>query len=271
MGNENLLYHYSSFETAAAYILPSGKLQLSPLGGSRDAIESINYFAAISHMPEGTTEDISEEINNEIRENVKIVCFSKDDKIAPEEKPGMMLARMWSQYGENHKGVCLVFSRSKLEESFIETYVNENSRIIGDMQYDQKPFMMPQGHNNSSITIQSHESTGMPSVIQNKFPDLMASSVMKDILFSKVSDFSDENEYRFSYYDNSEKFIYFPFGSALKAIILGFKTTKNQEEIIKICVRNLGMKVGSNSLKRLLKAKGTYQKKIFIMGVLLHI
>lgn len=240
MGGESLLYHYTSFETVAAYILPSLELQLSPLNRSKDAIESINYFYPLQDVGSEGLEDISEQVNSEIGNNIKIVCFSKDRLDDGEKRPGMMLARMWSQYGENHKGVCLVFSKDKLQHSFEQRFQDECCRIIQDVCYDQIPFTPDNPRLSGSISLE--KINGVPTPIQNKFPDLLHDPTIKSIIFSKMSDFRDENEYRFACYDNSRNSrIFFPFHSALKAIILGAKISSVQEEImIKIC-KNLNL------------------------------
>lgn len=236
MGSDTLLYHYTSFETLAAYIMPSRNLQLSPLGKSRDAIESMNFFCSNA---EWGAEDISERINEEIRNHIKIICFSQDSRRdSKKEKPGMMLARMWSQYGENHRGVCLVFAKDALLQSFEQRFPDKRSRLVQDVRYNQIPFASASLVRSASITLEN--SNGQLKTMMNEFPDLLQAQVIKDIIFSKMSDFRDENEYRFAYYDNAgDSPQYFPFHSALKAIILGAKISTVQEDIIKEICKSL--------------------------------
>jgi len=236
LDNEQLLYHYTSFETAGAYILPSGSLQLSPLGKSKDAIESINYFDSLPKSL-GNVEDISEQINYEISNYIKILCFSKDSNIEKHNKPGMMLARMWSQYGENHRGLCLVFSKEKLKKCFEKKFKDKQGKLVEDVIYNMIPFDMSRNELGASISISNQED--QLHIVANKFPELLNNFTIKKILLSKMSDFKDENEYRFICYDNSENpYIYFPFEDALKAIVLGFNTSIEQEEIIKKISKN---------------------------------
>jgi hypothetical protein len=199
IGSKDLLCHYTSFETAA-YILQSNRLKLGPLGKSKDAIESINLFSELGGLP-NNVEDCSKSINEEINNNIKIVCFSKDDK---EDRPGMMLARMWSQYGDNHKGVCLIFERDKIENQFKKLF--DDRAIVDDVKYDQVPFFID---TTLSASISISNANGVLKVEENKFPKLLQNLIMQKILFSKMSDFRDENERRFLCYNNEKNLIYF--------------------------------------------------------------
>ena len=229
IGPKDLLCHYTSFETAS-YILQSNRLKLGPLGKSKDAIESINLFSELGGLP-NNVEDCSKSINEEIKNDIKIVCFSKDDK---EDWPGMMLARMWSQYGDNHKGVCLIFERDKIEKQFKKLF--DDRAIVDDVKYDQVPFFID---TTLSASISISNDNGVLKVEENKFPKLLQNLIMQKILFSKMSDFRDENERRFLCYNNEKKSdLFFSFEDSLKAVILGFNSTFEQEKILKIICNN---------------------------------
>ena len=231
MNDETLLYHYTSFETAAAYILPGKTLQLSPLAQSKDVMESINWFSPFKYAF-GDVKDVSETVNNKIQKQVKILCFSKDSEIEGEPLPGMMLARMWSQYGNNHKGVCLVFSKELLLESFTHHFSDESCRKFKDISYNNYLFKKKTPLASGTITIINKNNKLSP--VPNTFPELFDNPAIETKLFSKMIDFRDEQEFRLCCFDPSDsEGTYFPYHNALKAIILGYNTTKNQQEILK--------------------------------------
>ena len=203
------------------------------MGKSKDAIESINLFSELGGLP-NKVEDCSKSINEEIKNNIKIVCFSKDDK---EDRPGMMLARMWSQYGDNHKGVCLIFERDKIENQFKKLF--DDMAIVDDVKYDQVPFFID---TTLSASISISNDNGVLNVEENKFPRLLQNLIIQKILFSKMFDFRDENERRFLCYNNEKKSdLFFSFEDSLKAVILGFNSTFEQEKILKIICNNIDL------------------------------
>ncbi len=255
IGPKDLLCHYTSFETAS-YILQSNRLKLGSLGKSKDAIESINLFSELGGLP-NNCKDISKSINEEIKNNIKIVCFSKDDK---EDKPGMMLARMWSQYGDNHKGVCLILEKDKIENQFKKLFDNEKNRaIVDDVKYDQFPFFIDTTLC-ASITITNDN--GELKVEENKFPGLLQNLIMQKILFSKMSDFIDENERRFLCYNNQKKSdLFFSFEDSLKAVIFGFNSTLEQEKILKVICTNNKMLGSVKFFKEEIKCRRQISKK----------
>lgn len=252
IGSKDLLCHYTSFKTASC-ILQRNELKLGSLGKSKDAIESINLFSELGGLP-NNVEDCSKSINEEIKNNIKIVCFSKDDK---ECKPGMMLARMWSQYGDNHKGVCLIFERDKIENQFKKLF--DDMAIVDDVKYDQVPFFIDTPLSASISISKDNEEL---KVEENKFPKLLQNLIMQKILFSKMSDFRDENERRFLCYNNEKKSdLFFSFEDSLKAVILGFNSTFEQEKILKTICNNNNLLGSVKFFKEEMKCRRQISKK----------
>ena len=108
----------------------------------------------------------------------------KDEKII---SSGLLKSRMWSQYGENHQGACLILSRSKLLKSLDKNDSDKNLIIKSNINYKN-----PYEHRLLlNIT---------PSDLQNKTPKEVAMDfylLHKDkLVFSKQNDYRDENEFR---------------------------------------------------------------------------
>ena len=127
IGNDKYLYHYTSLNRAFEHILHEGKLLLASLKLTNDPRESKDWnwtFRNISHEIDIAIPSVEElvtvssEINLKIKRDCKLCCFSIDDKTKNlYSGRGWGHPRMWAQYADKHKGVCLVFDKDKLIET----------------------------------------------------------------------------------------------------------------------------------------------------------
>lgn len=133
-GNDSLLYHYTSLESACK-ILESNSLRLSNLLNVNDPLE---FRRPKGFGFNGDDENISKimtELNQSLteRENTtRLLCFCQDffcskedwnneksqNKAANLLHKGWARNRMWAQYANNHKGVCLVFDKDEFTKAF---------------------------------------------------------------------------------------------------------------------------------------------------------
>lgn len=122
------MYHYTSRETLIEMILPTGKFRMSPLKSTNDPRESKEWFMGLEYRHQHQSDvvsalnELNSEINHYIKSGCKIACFTKDKEHAQVRpgsgfKRGFGHARMWAQYADNHKGVCIVFNKSALIET----------------------------------------------------------------------------------------------------------------------------------------------------------
>jgi hypothetical protein len=104
---------------------------------------------------------------------------------------GALRSRMWSQYGENHKGICLVFSKEKLISLLREKYKDEMYLFYQD-DVDYKEYLY-ENSEYDSIEINSDSFDG-------KTPDSIAvdhfEKYKRELLFIKQLDYIDEHEHR---------------------------------------------------------------------------
>lgn len=114
------LGHYTTADAAFDKILPNGTLKMSPYKAMRDPLEN----ELLPLKPEGQDDQrFCDELNHE-RGLVRLVSLTRDHPWGgdPEEEPhdddvfGCCWARprMWEQYGDRHRGVCLVFDYRRL-------------------------------------------------------------------------------------------------------------------------------------------------------------
>ena len=127
--DDDTVYHYTTSETALLYILKDMKLKLSPRLISLDPIENTKEFISYSGHSDFKLVEIGRKISKELK-NAKQLSFCKNipdelnagiPTVYPLEKYGFAKPRMWDNYGDKYKGVCLAFSKIKLQNTLKDT------------------------------------------------------------------------------------------------------------------------------------------------------
>jgi hypothetical protein len=136
-----LVYHYTPAATAVEFILPDMILRLSQLRDTNDPGEEAPPSVCLGSPPEGLSSDI-----DRMMERRMLACFSRDRPgtdyhgNAPLVGHGDARDRMWAQYADSHRGVCLFFDRSTLESSFREQMASRGIALANDVSYRDKDF-----------------------------------------------------------------------------------------------------------------------------------
>lgn len=231
-GSEELLFHYTSLE-AACNILSSNKLRLGNLSNMNDPLE---FCRPKGFGFNGVNLDIGKAVREletslQERENkVRLICFCRDFFCQNEEWnntqnqnfssnltfKGWARCRMWAQYANNHKGVCLVFNKSEFDYEF-KKLANNHTKILELHKIT---------YTNNLSELESAMTDEVNVKNHNKdFLHFYLDDERIEYLFQKCEDFRDENEYRFALIDDTldspQKDYYFDFGTSLKAVILG--------------------------------------------------
>jgi Protein of unknown function (DUF2971) len=153
------VYHYTKIETLK-FIADSGQLRLGPLQNMNDPREykpwTFDSSMVATPAGESTPTDVevaqAKQEAQAIRANSTLACFVSEPVLdrGPmdpwEIRPrGFLMPRMWSQYGDSHSGVCLIFNRAVLLErfdSFIATLAASGSSVIsgfnGNVKYTNR-------------------------------------------------------------------------------------------------------------------------------------
>lgn len=206
--NRDIIYHYTSAETAIQHILFSDSLRLSPRSKSNDPIEKKGFSIggmttqlddeksqALFKRTNGDVKFINEKIEKKVK-NAKQLCFCENYYSRGKflmDHYGFLKPRMWDQYGENFKGVCLAYSRLTLIKN------NEIITHFGNVKYID--YSILQGNFNTI----NHDS------LDGKRKNEYINNVMKRVdetFFQKHKDYRDEREYRFlNFSSNDYEFI----------------------------------------------------------------
>lgn len=218
---DDLLYHFTTLETGLEKILPNRTLRFAPLCGTNDPLE----FEDIIHV--GIDLDLGEEGSEVLRhgDRVKVIrrrtlltcfCSEKYDPKTPFSK-GWKRARMWAQYANNHRGVCLVFHKTRLE-SAVRSALPDCWEVLTEYVKYHEEYVIGSGILSSA--------TLRPGDASKESPQRRLVREAKSLLFSKLHDFRDECEWRMLLVPDAnesapEHFV--PILDSLQAVILGTK------------------------------------------------
>jgi hypothetical protein len=199
---EKTLYHYTSIHTAIENIFPSSRLRLSPLGFASDPMENQSPHYPISvyeHEEENERlrssideNKISKEIDN-YHMSLRQLCLCKNAEVdfkgqytgafEPIDHFGFVKPRMWDQYGDKYKGICIALSRNKLEEQLSSKHKKIDIKYI-------KNYLFKSKISTSSVDLTEVKRLGKEKYLESKYE-----SILKEVS-EKYIDYKDENEFK---------------------------------------------------------------------------
>ena len=214
--DSDIVYHYTTTEVAIQYILKDMKLKLSPRLNSADPIENNAFVHWITTTNLDEDNEDAYQIAKETKKifsNVKHVCFCKNLNVKnaslkgfPEfEKFGFAKPRMWDQYGDKYKGVCLVLSREQLNnEAKVNGYISGNVKYKTYQNFENE---------RGEINADTLDQIGIDNYKRAYI------NYTKKRLFRKHSDYINENEFRICSFDDKSN-EYLDISKALKGVIV---------------------------------------------------
>jgi hypothetical protein len=229
-----LLYHYTRERTAIKKILADGKIRFSPFNEVDDPREAKEWVWKIYNpsLRDKSFSEAKDDINRLLRNNCKVLCFSQD-LIGIENievngsfdywkkkgfEKGFARARMWSQYAEGHKGICLAFSKEKTIAT-IKDIFKDCLVFNGPVSYmnGSERALKAQGIDSSQISIHG---------INNYFKSYLT-EYHDTLFFEKIMDYRDEKEYRFVIFnEHSKGYEYMNIADILEGVIVGMDFSK---------------------------------------------
>lgn len=128
-GTPKYLYHYTSFESFKK-IVANGTLKLGALADMNDPYEFLNRKHGIVSDGNPTNEELASKFAKHIAAHTERTNCVRLASLAADLNDGIMLHKgwyllnMWTLYGRNHTGVCLVFDYDSLKTE-LDAYCNE--------------------------------------------------------------------------------------------------------------------------------------------------
>jgi hypothetical protein len=217
--NKDLISHYTNSKAAIENILEDGMLKIGKKINTDDPIENkiYNFEAIVSDKNQiPMYEKWKPQVEKFLR-SAKLICFCKNIEPKKEDDlftfhKGYIRPRMWSQYGEHHKGICLVFSKKELTKLIIARKFPDYYIFKKEVEYTNKVSLQ-----RSVYTFrQNHFSANPIDFIKHN----------KSIyFFSKIKDYRDESEFRIvlinKELNKNNDDVFFPYENSLKSIICG--------------------------------------------------
>lgn len=203
ISSDDALFHYTKRSTVFEKILDENRFLLSNFKNTNDPFEyKRRLIRAVGwgwdkQSPEAVfeTEYIAASL---IRERTHFASFCmnrfEDGSV---NSYGFLKSRMWSQYGENHEGLCLVFSKKRTIDA-MNKIINPTCLFFHD-EVEYHEYVRDSVHDTLYVNADS---------LVEKTPHEVAIDYIKkcykDLLFIKQNDYRDEDEYRFVICDTNE-------------------------------------------------------------------
>ncbi|MGY8639202.1 DUF2971 domain-containing protein, partial [Bradyrhizobium sp. 14AA] len=146
---------------------------------------------------------------------------------------GFCRPRMWQQYGDNYRGVCMVYDRQALDDAINISKPADSLIGIGRVHYGDIPRVFKLGYQYHPFLMDCDRvrEVGLKQAIQEHIV-----RHGKLLFFQKASDWQSEKEYRWLIWDNMHKEHFFEVGRALKGVILGSNIhPKHMDKIERLC------------------------------------
>jgi len=217
--------HYTSIN-ATLSILEDREIKLSHKSNTNDLYESNeNWFFNEAYAGDMTNDEmfecmnIKERIENKLNKHIQLFStIGYQDKRTLYNRP-----RAWAQYGDNHRGVCLIFNKKKLVEKFNNDNIIKS--LYGKITYiDWIDIIQAQGCYQAPNNIQ--KLTKLLNTPELLFEEVNKNDSLKKRLFRKDIDWENENEYRFLAFSKKIDNICIDYKDALEAIVLGSNVNK---------------------------------------------
>ena len=235
--SDDALFHYTKTSTAIEHILYTKKFKLSLLIDTNDPNEYKQKLFGSLRRPslretekeEKQFEDLLKRAQYRIerirRFECRVMCFCTNNKpilLKSDGNPikdeyassGWEKSRMWSQYGQNYYGICLVFSKKELETFLSKKKSHIKFYKIDSIEYTQQRPLWPNIFGNK-LQEEGIEKYSLKYIKEN----------YKKLFFLKHVDYRDEAELRLVILDSDKKFEYLDITSFIKGVIVGDRTS----------------------------------------------
>lgn len=231
--SDKFLYHYTKASTALDYILKNRSLRFNPYTLTNDPKETKTWQFNL-----GTNENrdlgkyrMSEEsswLSYELKNRTRVACFCMDspplsgNHLEDIFRRGFCKPRMWLQYAERHTGVCLVFDKQKLSQAIEQQLAGNYIIISGPVKYVDRSIVPNLTRDQEyMINVDTLEVAG-----RSVYPELHLKTHFRKLFFEKMTDWSNETEWRWVAFLKTEEDIYIQYKDSLVGLMFGEETSE---------------------------------------------
>ena len=225
-----LFYHYTTRSAAFEQILPTGKLRFSPYARVNDPLEN-KPWRLVGQYAIGGAADLErltaaqhgfggfDRGTSLVWASAKLLALTVDAEKGYEGSAepfgrGWSRARMWDQYAEQHRGVCLLFNRARLRRNILESL---SAQKLPELYH--KPVRYTAGGPRESMP-----EVDLAALTKSVTPALVGRFIeehTEELFFVKTVDWESEHEYRFVVSAPDVEFVWIDYGDALEGAIVG--------------------------------------------------
>lgn len=227
---DRFLYHYTKAETAIERILPNRSFKVGSFSCTNDPRENKEFrfwlTAATNESLMGTSADeLSTRFAKALQALAKVACFCTDtgplsgDPISDISHRGLAKPRMWAQYAQDHKGVCLVFDAQRFAARIMAETTGDRV-VCGDkVDYSDRIFAPSFEDQHYCINVDSLNRIGFENYAARH-----AYQFRRRLFFEKMSDWRDEREFRWIVLSPVRAALFIDYADSLVGVVIGEKT-----------------------------------------------
>jgi hypothetical protein len=244
---DKYLYHYTGADAAIKFILRDRTLRFSPYSDTNDPKERKGWlfdFGTNQNRDLGPYDQAEQSgwLSTAFKSKTLLACFTQDEKgltgdhVRDIALRGFCKPRMWAQYGDKHKGVCLVFLRERLQQLIDEQLTSSHLTAMGPVSYIDRSVMNDLDEQQFTINVDVLEDVGRDTYFQRHLR-----THFQRLFFEKMTDWRGENEWRWIVFSEAAEPLFLDFKNALVGVIFGDESTKEHREQIRQLNRGLGV------------------------------
>ncbi len=233
------LFHYTTYSSALGILL-SRQMRMGFLVNMNDPLEFVSHRddGIVTHG--GTNEEVFSKLNQftnaviEKERSVRLASFSVDMPDNDQSNTcqenfynnlnfGWGRSRMWAQYADNHKGVCLIFDRECIEKEFKDAFESKSCECF------------------CKKVIYTNDLEPIRDALSHPCDSFLTADKI-DFLFQKCQDFRDEQEYRLLLINKKLKdpneTVSFSIENSVCGVITGVKFPKENKSSLEAAIKS---------------------------------
>ncbi len=233
---ENCIYHYTTAGRCIDDILPSMSLRMGTFEGLNDPREAKTWpFRFYSRDASAFDRDLFRQATDIVtRQSLMLSCSRNNPEgdRYDQLRLGFAHPRMWAQYGEGHRGVCLALDTTELDKAVREA-AGAKPVFCGPVDYFQSGHA-PSGSEGDPygiVYLEDIETRGLQAMV-----DALVMQYHRHLFFTKHLDWRDEWEFRWVVRSGDGQPLFVPIAGALRAVLVGQDCRPDDlEKVLGIC------------------------------------
>lgn len=177
------------------------------------------------------SDSLSSQFSSALKTGTKLACFSTDsgpltgDHTRDLHRRGFSKSRMWTQYADKHAGVCLVLDKERLERQIASQIPQSDEFCGGLVEYVNRYFVAALEEGDYQIDIHRLNEMGFDRYLSSH-----RAAFSRRLFFEKMSDWCDENEFRWVVFSQTESDLYIDITGSLVGVLFGDRVADSQVE-----------------------------------------